>query len=87
TDVDAQRSNPLALLRSAVPHLTAALRSLGVPAVERDVQAEQMFPDDLYDLTPAAYADIDQSVHEPGLIWGAAKAHVIIRRRRHRPPT
>jgi hypothetical protein len=82
TDVDAQRTNPLAVLRRAVAHPTAVLTEAGVPAVERDPQAEQLFPDDPYDLTPAAFGDLHPSVHEPGLVWGAAKAHVILRRRR-----
>lgn len=84
-DVDAQRSNPLSILRGAVSHPTAALLHLGVPPVVRDQQAEQMFPDDVYDLAPAAFADVDPSVHEPGLVWGAAKAHVVLSRRRARP--
>jgi hypothetical protein len=81
-DVDEQRSNPLAIVRAAVPHLTAVLRAAGVPPVERDAHAERLFPDDVYDLVPAAFADLDESVHEPGLVWGAAKAHVVLRRRR-----
>jgi hypothetical protein len=82
TDVDAQRSNPLAILRRAVDHPTDVLAAAGVPPVERDPHAERLFPDDLYDLGPAAFADLDPSVHEPGLVWGAAKAHVILARRR-----
>ncbi|MGK2948680.1 MAG: hypothetical protein ACSLFP_08910 [Acidimicrobiales bacterium] len=82
TDVDAQRANPLALLRQAVAHPTTVLADAGVPPVERDPQAEQLFPDDLYDLTIATFGDLHPSVHEPGLVWGAAKAHVILRRRR-----
>jgi hypothetical protein len=84
-DVDAQRSNPLSILRDAVSHPTAVLHTLCVPPVVRDEQAERMFPEDPYDLTPAAFADIDPSVHEPGLVWGAAKAHVVLSRRRTRP--
>lgn len=82
TDVDAQRTNPLAVLRSAVHHPTAVLRAAGVPPVVRDAHAEALFPDDVYDLGPAAFADLDPAVHEPGLVWGAAKAHVVLRRRR-----
>jgi len=81
-DVDEQRSNPLAIVRRAVRHPTAVLASAGVPGVVRDAQAEQLFPDDDYDLAPVAFADLDPSVHEPGLRWGAAKAHVLIQRRR-----
>lgn len=82
TDVDAQRQNPLALLRAAVRYPTAVLSNGGVAAVERDAFATRNFPDDLYDLTPASFADVDPSLHEPGIVWGAAKAHVILRRRR-----
>ena len=81
-DVDEQRANPLAVLRRAVPAVTEVLQSVGVPPVARDAAAEQLFPDDVYDVTPAAFADLDPSVHEPGLVWGAAKAHVILARRR-----
>lgn len=85
TDVDEQRSNPLAIIRSATRHPTGVLRDAGVPPVERDRDARRLFPDDLYDLTPATFADLHPSVHEPGLVWGAAKAHVVLRRRRARP--
>jgi len=81
-DVDEQPLNPLALVRRATPHATRVLEAAGVPPVERDEQAERLFPDDRYDLVPASFADLDPSVHEPGLVWGAAKAHVVIRRRR-----
>jgi hypothetical protein len=82
TDVDQQRTNPLTLVRRAVPHATAVLAEAGVPPVARDADAERLFPDDVYDLTPASFADLDPAAHEPGLEWGAAKAHVILRRRR-----
>ena len=81
-DPDEQRSTPLALLRQAVVRPTAVLRAAGVPPVVRDPHAERLFPDDEYDLSPGAFADIDPALHEPGLVWGAAKAHVILRRRR-----
>jgi hypothetical protein len=35
-DVDVQRGNPLAILRSLVRHPTAVLRSAGARPVERD---------------------------------------------------
>jgi hypothetical protein len=82
TDPDAQRANPLALVRRAVGRPTEVLRDAGVPPVARDPQAERLFPEDHYDLTPAAFADVDPALHEPGLVWGAAKAHVILARRR-----
>lgn len=80
-DVDHQRTTPLALLRAGVRYPTEVLRGAGVPPVERDRFAEEAFPGDVYDLSPASLADIDPSLAEPGLAWGAAKAFV--HRRRH----
>ncbi len=81
-DVDDQPTNPLAIVRTAVRHPTAVLAAAGVPPVERDAMAASAFPDDAYDLTPTRFADLDPALHEPGLTWGAAKAHVILSRRR-----
>jgi hypothetical protein len=80
-DVDDQRVNPLAIVRSAVRYPTEVLRVAGVPPVVRDDFAEDRFPDDVYDLTPAAFADLDPALHELGLRWGGAKAFV--HKRRH----
>lgn len=82
TDVDAQRSGPLALLREAVRYPTEVLAEAGVPPVVRDEFAARAFPADIYDLSPASFADVDPALHEPGLVWGAAKAHVVLARRR-----
>jgi len=82
TDIDAQAGNPLAVLRSLVPHATGVLESAGAHPVARDEFSVRRFPDDLYDLTPASFADVDPALHEPGLVWGAAKAHVHLARRR-----
>jgi hypothetical protein len=82
TDVDEQRTGPLAIVREAVVHPTGVLARAGVPPVVRDEHAERLFPDDAYDLTPGAFADLDPALHEPGLVWGAAKAHVVLARRR-----
>lgn len=81
-DVDSQRANPLSILRGLVRHPTAVLRAAGARPVPRDEFAERSFPDDVYDLSPAAFADVDPALHEPGLLWGAAKAHVHLARRR-----
>ena len=81
-DVDEQPTGPLALLRTAVVHPTAVLAAAGVPPVRRDGVAERMHPDDVYDLAPAAFAEVAPELHEPGLVWGAAKAHVVLARRR-----
>lgn len=82
TDVDEQRSNPLALVRRAVGAATEVLAAAGMPHVVRDAHAERIFPDDVYDLSPGSFGELDASVHEPGLEWGAAKAHVVLARRR-----
>ncbi|MDQ3641982.1 MAG: hypothetical protein M3450_11130 [Actinomycetota bacterium] len=82
-DIDTQRTTPLALLRSAVRYPTRVLQEAGVPAVERDPIQVRLLPDDLYDLSPASFADVDPSLAEPGMVWGAAKA--LAHRRRHSP--
>jgi hypothetical protein len=80
-DVDAQPANPMAVLRAAVRYPTDVLRAAGVAPMPRDEFAERAFPDDIYHLTPAAFADVDPSLHEPGLRWGAAKAFAHLQRR------
>ena len=82
-DIDAQRTTPLALLRSAVRYPTRVLQQAGVPPVERDPIQVRLLPEDLYDLSPASFADVDPSLAEPGMVWGAAKA--LAHRRRHAP--
>ncbi|MGH9112379.1 MAG: hypothetical protein ACRDZN_08800 [Acidimicrobiales bacterium] len=82
SDVDDQAGNPLSVLRGLVGHATAVLAAAGARSVPRDEFSERTFPDDVYDLTPASFADVDPKLHEPGLVWGAAKAHVHLARRR-----
>ena len=82
-DIDDQRTTPLALLRSAVRYPTAVLEGAGVPPVERDPVQVRLLPDDVYDLSPATFADVDPALAEPGMVWGAAKA--LAHRRRHGP--
>jgi hypothetical protein len=81
-DVDAQRGNPLAVVRQAVPWVTAALREAGVPPAERDPFGREHFPDDVYDVTPMTWSDLDESLVEPGVRWGAMKAHLHMARHR-----
>lgn len=81
-DIDQQRTAPLSLLRGAVVHPTGVLEAAGVPHVERDDVDAALFPDDVYALAPATFADIDPSLHELGMAWGAAKAFVHLARRR-----
>ena len=82
-DIDDQWTTPLSLLRAAVRYPTAVLADAGVPPVERDPFREKLEPGDLYDLSPATFADVDPSLAEPGMVWGAAKA--LAHRRRHLP--
>ena len=81
-DIDEQATNPLSIVRRAARHPTEVLRRAGVAPVDRDATARRQFPLDDYDLTPTSFADLDPDLHEPGLIWGAAKAHVHLARRR-----
>ena len=83
-DIDDQWTNPLAIIRSATAHPTAVLRSAGVAPVDRDVHDARINPDDVYALAPAAFADLGERVHDAGLRWGAAKAHVHLERRKER---
>ncbi len=82
SDIDDQRTNPLSLFRFAVQVPTDWLRSLGVPPPAPDRFVAERFPDDVYGLGPATWADIDQRLHEPGLAWGAWKAMTVLARRR-----
>jgi hypothetical protein len=81
-DVDEQRTNPLAILRAAVRYPTAVLRDGGVPPVQRDEFKEWAFPDDVYDLAPATWKEVDPALQEPGIVWSAWKAKTVLDRRR-----
>jgi len=81
-DVDEQAAGPLQVLRLATGHAHEVLERLGVPPVQRDDFAQRSFPGDRYDLMPATWSDVDPSLHEPGITWGAAKAFVHKARRR-----
>jgi hypothetical protein len=80
-DVDDGGGSPLAALRDGVGPATELLGALRVPPSRRDDFARRAFPDDVYELGPAAFADVDESLVEPGVAWGAARAHVHLRRR------
>lgn len=81
-DVDEQRVNPLQVLRNAVVFPTRVLREFSVPPVMRDEMDARMMPDDVFGLSPAHWNDVHESLLEPGVIWGAAKAHKVLQRRR-----
>ena len=80
-DIDDQPTTPLAVLREGTRYATQVLHDAGVPPAARDAMDQVMFPDDVYGLTPASFADVDPALAEPGMRWGAAKAWV--HRRRH----
>lgn len=82
-DVDDQRAGPLAILRGSVGPANRLLAEAGVAPIDRDPVTASMFPDDLYGLGPANFDDIDPALHDEGLIWGAAKAHVMLIRHQH----
>ena len=82
TDVDRQWANPLALVRRAVSFPTAVLAAKGVPPVVRDEYDEAHFPDDVYGLTPRTFTDVDPSLGDVALVWGAAKARASMVRHR-----
>lgn len=86
TDVDQQRTNPLTIFRQAVGTPTAVLAALGAPMIHRDPFVVERFPEDVYGLSPAVWADIDPAMHEPGLMWGAWKAMTVLQRRRGDEP-
>ena len=82
-DIDEQVTTPLAIIRSAaVRYPTSVLRQAGVPCVVRDAFAEAAFPDDIYELSPASFADLSADLVDPAIAWGAAKAFT--HKRRHR---
>lgn len=79
-DIDEQRTTPLAILRDAVRYPAAVLRHAGIAPADRDVNQRRLLPDDVYDLSPASFADFGPRVAEAGLVWGAAKAHTHLQR-------
>jgi hypothetical protein len=81
-DVDAGAGSPLATIRGAIGRLSAVLVEMGAQPVQRDEFDVRAFPDDVFALGPASFAEIDEALQEPGLLWGAARAHVHLRRRR-----
>jgi hypothetical protein len=73
-DIDRQWTTPVDVLRRSMGALTELLAEMGVAPVVRDEFDERAFPDDPYGLAPRTLADLDASLQEPALVWGAAKA-------------
>ena len=81
-DVDTPGPSPLAIVRRAVGPVTEALRAAGAQPLARDRQQVELFPDDVYDVVPASFADLSPAAGEAGIAWGAARAFVHLERRR-----
>lgn len=82
TDVDAQRANPLQVLREATAAAAGVLDSLGIAAPERDAVEARAMPGDRHGIGPLAWRDLGDDVHEAGIVWGAWKAATVLARRR-----
>src|SRR5947209_8676600 len=79
-DIDEQPTTPLSIVRGAVHYATAVLEQAAIPVPARDETQRRLFPGDVYDLSPAALGDLDPSLTEPGLVWGAQKAMAHLQR-------
>jgi hypothetical protein len=82
TDIDAQRSTPLTVLRDAARFPVAVLHEAGARPVPRPDTVRWAFPNDPFGVTPATFADLGERVHQAGIVWGAAKASIHLQRRR-----
>ena len=67
TDVDEQRTNPLAVLRSLVRHPTAVLQAVGAPGGAGTSSRSGPSPTTSTTSAPATFADVDPAVGDPGL--------------------
>jgi hypothetical protein len=81
-DVDEPLSGPLERIRREVEPLNDAFDRLGVPPPHRDAVDVRMRPADRFALGPMTFRDLGDEVHEAGITWGAAKAHLHLQRRR-----
>ena len=79
--------SPLELVRVATEPITMALRAAGVALVERDAQATELHPDDLYDLYPATSRDLGEDVWQVHMEWGIERARLVAGVVPARPPS
>lgn len=82
TDVDAQQSNPLHVLRASTSFATHLLQKFGVAPARRDEYEVRAMPNDVFSIGPLTWRDLGEKVHEAGISWGAWKAATILTRRR-----
>lgn len=84
TDLDAQRTTPLAAVRAACAPVTALLRDAGLPTPPPAPGAPPEPAADPYSLAPPSWDAVDPQLAELALVWGAAKAAAHLDRRRPR---
>ena len=82
TDVDAQQSNPLHVLRASTSSATQLLQTFGAAPARRDEYEVRAMPDDIFSIGPLTWRDLGDAVHDAGISWGAWKAATILTRRR-----
>ena len=69
--------SPLELVRIATEPITEALLAAGAAPVERDAQAVQLHPDDVFDLYPATSRDLGEEVWRVHMQWGLERARLV----------
>ena len=82
TDVDAQQSNPLHVLRASTTSATQLLLAFGATPARRDEYEVRAMPDDVFSIGPLTWRDLGEEVHDAGISWGAWKAATVLTRRR-----
>jgi hypothetical protein len=82
TDVDAQQTNPLHVLRGSTTSATQLLQAFGATPARRDEYEVRAMPDDVFSIGPLTWRDLGEEVHDAGISWGAWKAATILTRRR-----
>ena len=85
-DVEAQRVNPLQILRDQASCVTRELTRLGARPARRDEFDRASQPDDLYGIGPMTWRDLGEAVHDAGITWGAWKAATVMMRHRSESP-
>ncbi len=83
TDVDAQRSNPLHVIRLSTVGANTLLQTYEVETPLRDQFEIEAMPHDIYAIGPLTWKDLGDEVHDAGIAWGAWKAATVLTRRRN----
>lgn len=83
TDVDAQRTNPLHILRQSTRLANEVLAEVDAQPSGRDEFEVAAMPHDVFSIGPLTWRDLSEDVHEAGITWGAWKAAVVLSRRRN----